>query len=175
MRVEIKKYLLFILFFIGCGTLGYSQKTLLKVNLYTWIEYGDPEVYMEFNLDEKSSIDASLRLGFGSTPFSNRIDFNIDLKAAYRYYLLHKKFKTPTGLFLRPVIGFSTLPPMSNTAAFGARYNNFQAGATAGFQYIIRKKFSIDLFAGEAYYFSLNDDFESRFRPVYNIGIGYGF
>jgi len=170
----MKNHLFFILLFLGCGATGFSQKTILKVNLYTWLEYGDPEVYMEFNLNEKSSIDGALRLGLGSTPFSNRIELNIDIRGAYRYYLFHKKFNAPIGFYLRPVVGFSSLPYSAINQLIG-RQSNIQIGATGGFQYIINKKFAIDLFAGEAYFISLNENYDSQFRPIYNIGIGYGF
>lgn len=170
----MKKHLLLFLLFIAFGATGFSQKTILKVNLYTWIEYGDPEVYMEFNLNEKSSIDGALRLGMGSTPFSNRFEFNIDIRGAYRYYFLNKYFKTPIGFYLRPVVGFSSLPYSALNQLIG-RQSNIQLGATGGFQYVINKKFAIDLFAGEAYFFSLNENYDSQFRPVYNIGIGYAF
>jgi|GEM_PF-3243603 len=170
----MKNFLLSIGIIFLCVTFGYAQKSILKVNLYTWIEHGDPEVYMEFNLNKYSSVDGALRLGLGSNPFSNRVEFNVDIRAGYRYYFLHKIFDAPIGLYIRPVVGFSSLP-YSNVHQLIGRQSNFQMGATGGFQYIINKKFAIDLFAGQAYFISLNDNYDSQFRPVYNIGIGYGF
>src|SRR5690625_1306565 len=102
----MKNFLLSIGIIFLCVTFGYAQKSILKVNLYTWIEHGDPEVYMEFNLNKYSSVDGALRLGLGSNPFSNRVEFNVDIRAGYRYYFLHKIFDAPIGLYIRPVVGF---------------------------------------------------------------------
>jgi len=157
------------------ATAGLAQKALFKINLYSFIKYGDPEVYMEFNLNDKSSIDAALRLGFNSTPFSNQIHANVDIRAAYRYYPLHNIFETPIGLFLRPVAGFTSLYGGGLSQTGNNRQSSVQFGGTAGVQYVIKRKFAIDLFYGQAYHFSLNENLQSGFQPVYNIGVGYGF
>ncbi len=163
------------------ATAGMTQKALFKVNLYTFIKYSDPEVYMEINLNDKSSIDAALRLGFNNSPFSNQIHANVDIRAGYRYYPLHEIFQTPIGFFLRPVLGFTSLyggglnPGGGGINQVGNRRSSFQFGGTGGFQYVFNKKFAIDLFYGQAYHLSLNDNFGSGFQPVYNIGVGYGF
>lgn len=159
--------LLFLL--VSAGT---AQKAILKINLYSFIKYSDPEVYLEINLNDKSSIDAALRLGFNSSPFSNQIHANVDIRGAYRYYPLHQVFETPIGLFLRPVLGYTSLYG-GGINQTGFRQSSIQMGATGGFQYVFKKKFAVDLFAGQAYHFSLNDNISSGFRPVYNIGIGY--
>src|SRR5690625_7690428 len=106
----MKNFLLSIGIICLCVTFGYTQKSIVEVKLYTLIEHGDPEVYMEFNVNKYSSVDGALRLGLGSNPFSNRVEFNVDIRAGYRYYFLHKIFDAPTGLYIRPVAAFSSLP-----------------------------------------------------------------
>ncbi|HLU94527.1 MAG TPA: hypothetical protein VKZ54_10400 [Membranihabitans sp.] len=170
------KKLLLTLSLIGIvAVAGISQKAIFKVNLYTFIKYSDPEVYLEINLNDKTSIDAALRLGFNSSPFSNQIHANVDLRAGYRYYPLHKIFEVPIGLFLRPVAGFTSLYGGGISSTGNNRQTSFQLGGTGGVQYVFKKKFAIDLFYGQAYHFSLNDNFSSEFQPIYNIGVGYGF
>lgn len=166
---------------IMLATTGLAQKALFKINLYTFIKYNDPEVYMEINLNDKSSVDAALRLGFNNSPFSNQIHANVDVRAGYRYYPLHEIFQVPIGFFLRPVLGFTSLyggglnQGGGGINQVGSRRSSFQLGGTGGFQYVFKKKFAIDLFYGQAYHFSLNENFGSGFQPVYNIGVGYGF
>src|SRR5690625_6061069 len=104
----MKNFLLSIAIIFLCVTFGYAQKSILKVNLYTWIEYGDPEVYMEFNLNKYSSVDGALRLGLGSNPFSNRVEFNVDIRAGYRYYFLNKNLYDLIVLFISHVVVVSS-------------------------------------------------------------------
>lgn len=161
-----------ILIFICAGM---AQKAIFKINLYTFIKYSDPEVYLEVNLNEKSSIDAALRLGFHSSPFSNQLHANVDIRAAYRFYPLYKFFEAPIGLFIRPVGGFTSLYGGGLSQTGNNRHSSFQLGGTGGVQYVFKKKFAIDLFYGQAYHFSLNENLSSGFQPIYNIGVGYGF
>lgn len=177
----MKKIFLILLLIGTIAVAGMAQKAIIKLNLYTFIKYGDPEVYLEYNLNDKMSIDAALRLGFNSSPFSNQIHANVDIRAGYRYYPLHQMFDAPIGLFLRPVAGFTSLyggglnPGTGGPSQIGDRRSSFQLGGTAGVQYVFKKKFAIDLFYGQAYHFSLNDNLDSGFQPIYNIGVGYGF
>ena len=172
-------FLTFALLFMAIGA-GMAQKAIFKVNLYTFIKYSDTEVYLEINLNRYSSIDAALRLGFNSSPFSNQIHANVDIRAGYRYYPLNEIFDVPIGLFLRPVAGYTSLyggglnQGGGGINQIGTRRSSFQLGGTGGFQYVFNKKFALDLFYGQAYHFSLNDNVNSSFRPVYNIGVGYG-
>lgn len=173
---------LFITMVLLCAVVctGMTQKAIIKVNLYTFIKFSDPEVYLEYNLDEKMSIDAALRLGFNNSPFSNQIHANVDLRVGYRYYPLQKMFEAPIGLFLRPVAGFTSLYGGGPNTGGGINQTNnrrssIQLGGTGGLQYVFKKKFAIDLFYGQAYHFSLNDNIGSGFQPVYNIGVGYAF
>ncbi len=180
----MKKILLTICIILSIAAAGVAQKALFKVNLYTFIKYSDPDVYLELRLNKYSSIDASLRLGFNSSPFSNQIHANVDIRTGYRYYVLNDIFDVPIGLFLRPVIGFTSLYGgglnqgginQGGINQIGTRRSSFQLGGTGGFQYVFNKKFALDLFYGQAYNFSLNDNINSDFKPIYNIGVGYGF
>ena len=171
----MKKFLLTVSILFALASAGIAQKALFKINLYTFIKYSDPEVYLEINLNEKTSIDAALRLGFNSSPFGNQLHANVDIRAAYRYYPLYQVMEVPIGLFVRPVVGFTSLYGGALGPGMGNRRSSFQAGGTGGFQYVFKKKFAIDLFYGQAYHFSLNENVESGFQPVYNIGVGYGF
>lgn len=170
----MKKILLTLGFILTLAMAGMAQKAIFKINLYTFIKYSDPEVYLEVNLNEKSSVDAALRLGFNNSPFSNNIHANVDIRAGYRYYPLYQMFEAPIGLFLRPVVGFTSLYGGGLSQTGNNRQSSFQLGATGGIQYVFKKKFAIDLFYGQAYHFSLNDNLSSGFQPVYNIGVGYG-
>lgn len=176
----MQKFFITLVLLGAIGSAGIAQKAIIKINLYTFIKFSDPEVYLEYNLNDEMSIDAALRLGFNSSPFSNQIHANVDLRLGYRYYPLHEIFEVPIGLFLRPVAGFTSLYGGGLNTGGGINQGNnrrssFQLGGTGGVQYVFKKKFAVDLFYGQAYHFSLNDNIGSAFQPVYNIGVGYAF
>ncbi|WP_236973834.1 DUF3575 domain-containing protein [Membranihabitans maritimus] len=172
----MNKLIISLFLLTACFTGSFAQKSIFKLNLYNFIKYGDPDVYLEVVLNKESSVDATLRLGFGSSPFGGSGYVDINIQGAYRRYLLTKWKDAPIGLFLRPVIGFQSFQAGFNSVNPGntGRSTGFQVGATGGFQYTFKERFAIDLFAGPSYLIGINENTESGFQPIYTIGVGYG-
>ncbi|GAA5220105.1 DUF3575 domain-containing protein [Membranihabitans marinus] len=169
----MKKIAITCMLFVGFLTLSNAQRSIIKLNVYSFIESGDPDVYYEYVINESNSVDAALRLGFGSSPFSNAVFVDVNIQAAYRRYLLPQWKPAPIGFFVRPVIGYENTQGGVGNITY--KYSAIQLGATAGFQYTFKEKFAIDLFAGPAYYFGTNRETPSSIETLINIGLGYGF
>lgn len=158
-----KKSVLVLIAILASVTLNFSQSSLTKVNLYSFFDTSEPDVYFESVFNDRSSLDFALNLGLG--PFSTNI------QAGYRWYL-SSEWEAPNGIFVRPLIGFQSYEDDSEQEN---RYSGFRIGVTLGFQYVIAKHFPIDLFIGPAYLIGINENTESGFEMIFNVGAGYMF
>lgn len=169
----MKKYLSILFFSFLIINISWSQKSLLKFNIYKFIDEGNPDFYYEYIINEANSVDAIFGLGFGNSPFSNSLSVNVNIQAAYRRYLLPQWKPAPIGFFVRPVIGYRNFN--NSYSGITYKYSTFLLGATAGFQYTFKERFAIDLFAGPVYHLGTNKETPNEFETFINIGLGYGF
>jgi hypothetical protein len=147
---------------------SYMHKNNIKINISAWMLYND--VFMA-SYERTVSKSQSFSVGGGILKFPSFGIFDISniqfkqnrksegyvLNGDYRFYLAKEnKFAAPHGIYLSPYLSFyhfdnertavftDSLGVQSNTA-INSRIQVFNLGLQLGYQFVIAKRFTIDL------------------------------
>lgn len=161
----MKKIYTLILLFFALYQPGFAQdKAFDPMVTVKWaptaILAGNMVVQGEYSFNQKSSLTAKIGVPLGKNYHSRFHDKEIDINlktfsfmTGYRHYLSKKKL---SGVYYEPYfkyvhqtaggLGETTLDNQSVTLNFTNTYNAFGFGLQLGSQFIIHKRFIIDLF-----------------------------
>lgn len=152
----MKKFLLAALLFIGFSTAASAQTNALKVNIFSpLVRTGS------FFFEHKVSDHNSLQIGGLFTAWSadNTRISGFALTPEYRFYLSESK-PALEGFYFAPFVRYQNL---TLTAVDGyedldghvsdgkATLNTFGGGVLAGYQFMFKKRFTLDAFLGPSY------------------------
>ena len=165
------------------------KRNIIRWNLTPMFVVGPKSLVLGYERITRPGQSFSINLGYLETsPFTNSegdvIEIfdesnkgGIDISIDYRFYFKKRnKYPAPDGLYWGPYVSYYSVwqdasirildvNTVKNTAFYNSRFNMYNIGLQLGYQFIIKKRFSIDLMLmgpSYSYYdFNMNLRFET--------------